>query len=255
VVNPTSGGKDGVGAERSDAQWQSEADTEIANPRVELQQRSYDAHLLSLEQRSEAIYDKAVVILSGGALGLSLVVVKDYLRLRGGGGSGLIALALLCWALSVSCILFSSPASRKILRSALPQADGVVASAQPQEGSDRVAAGLRMAAGLLFFVGAAFFATYVAIEPPSGVKQQPVSTAPEEIARFLSLYDSVSKACPDCSTVEVRKVLQACEGSYLVPDVLREACPRCTEKGILQLNHDCMEKWNSPRRRSGSGGG
>jgi hypothetical protein len=101
---------------------------------------------------------------------------------------------------------------------------------------------------VLFFVGVAFFAAYVAIEPVR-VKQQPVSTATEEITRFLSLYDTISEACPDCSKVEVGKVLQACERSYIVPDVLREACPRCTEKGIVELNHRCMDKWNSPRPR------
>ena len=216
-------------------------------PGVELQRPAYRAQLVALEQKFQEAYDKAVLILSGGALGLSLVVVKDYLRLRGGGGSGLIALALLSWALSVSCILFSSRSSRKVLRSAVTRVDNGVPSAHLGELSDRVASGLSTGSGVLFLVGVGFFASYVAIEPGAGVRQQPVSTAPEEIARFLSLYDTIREACPDCSTVEARKVLQACEGSYIVPDVLREACPRCTEKGILQLNHRCMEKWNTTR--------
>ena len=127
------------------------------------------------------------------------------------------------------------------------QIDDGLPSTHLEELSDRVASRLRTGSGGLFLIGVAFFAAYVAIEPVAGVKPQSVSTAPDEITRFLSLYDIIREACPDCSTVEARKVLQVCEGSYMVPDVLREACPRCTEKGILQLNHRCMEKWNSPR--------
>ena len=251
MVDPTIGGKDKEGAEKSEAEGKSEAGRKVAaNPQdLELEERAYRAQLVSLEQKSREVYDKAVLILSGGALGLSLVVFKDYLTLRGGGGSGLMAFALLCWALSVSCILFASASSRKVLRSALRRADDGVPSARLEELSDRVASGLSIGSGALFLVGVAFFAAYVAIEPAAGIKQQPVPTAPDEITRFLSLYDTIREACPDCSTVEVRKVLQVCEGSYMVPDVLREACPRCTEKGILQLNRRCMEKWNSPNTR------
>ena len=236
MVDPTIGGKESEGAERSEA-----------DGKEPVAWSSDRAQLVSLEQRSQEAYDKAVLILSGGALGLSLVVFKDYLRLRGGSGSGLIALALLCWALSVSCVLFSSASSRKVLRSAIRGVDGGGPSPHLDERSDRVASGLSAGSGVLFFMGIALFAVYVAIEPAAVVKQQPVSTAPDEITRFLSLYDTIKEACPDCSTDEARKVLQACEGSYMVPDVLREACPRCTEKGILQLNRRCMEKWNSPR--------
>jgi hypothetical protein len=247
MVDPTIGGKDSGGAERSEVEGKSEADRkEPAHP---LAWSSDRAQLVSLERKSQQAYDKAVLILSGGALGLSLVVVKDYLGLRGGGGAGLMALAMLCWALSVSCILFSSASSRKVLRSAIRRVDGGGPSPHLDELSDRVASGLSTGSGVLFLVGVAFFAAYVAIEPAAVVKQQPVSTAPDEITRFLSLYDTIREACPDCSTVEARKVLQACEGSYIVPDVLREACPRCTEKGILQLSRRCMEKWNSPHTR------
>jgi hypothetical protein len=242
MIDPTIEGK-----HRETAEAKSEADkNEAANPQA---WRSDRAQLPSLEQKSQETYDKAVLLLSGGALGLSLVVVKDYLRLRGGSGAGLISLALLCWALSVSCVLFSSASSRKVFRSAIRQVDGGVPSANLGELSDRVASGLSIGSGALFLVGVAFFAAFVAMEPVAGIKQQPVSTAPDEMARFLSLYDTIREACPDCSSAEARKVLQVCEGSYMVPDVLREACPSCTEKGILQLNRRCMEKWNNPQTK------
>lgn len=239
MVDPQIGGKESI-----EPEIKFEPDRNQAANR-----NAWHAQLVSLEHMSQETYDRAVLTLSGGALGLSLVVVKDYLRLRGGGGSGLMALALLCWALSVSCVLFSSVSSRKVRTSAIRRATDGAPSSPPAELSDRVATRFGTVSGLLFLVGVAFFAVYVAIEPAAGVRQQPVSTAPEEIARFLSLYDTIKDVCPDCSTVEAHKVLQVCEGSYLVPDVLREACPSCTEKAISQLNHRCMEKWDSSHAR------
>ncbi len=244
MTDPTIGGRDRE-AERLEAQRKSEA----AGPEAESRHdwSYYRAQLVSFEEKSREVYDKAVLILSGGAIGLSLVVMKDYLRLRGGAGSGLIALALLCWALSVSCILFSSANSRKVLRSAIGWLKEGVASARMDELSDRVASRLSTASSVLFLLGVTFFAAYVAIEPATGVKQQAVSAAPEETARLLSVYDTIREVCPDCSTIEARKVLQVCEGGYVVPDVLREACPRCTDKGIVELNRRCLQKWDLPR--------
>jgi hypothetical protein len=192
----------------------------------------------SAVEKIEATYDKAVLILSGGALSLSLVVIQDYLRLRGS-GSALIALALLSWALSVSCVLFSWKAIGVRLRQ--------MGATLEEATSNRTISALSTGSGVLLLLGVVFFAVYVAFEPRASAKQQQVPAAAEEITRILSLYDTIREVCPECSAVEARKVLQTCEGSYVVPEVLREACPHCTEKGILQLDRQCMEKWNKPR--------
>ncbi len=248
-MDPTVGRKDEEDAEESEAEVKSEREErEAANPPgVRLQRRVYRAHLVSLEQEAQEAYDKAILTLSGGALGLSLVAIKDYLSLRGGAGAGLIVLALLCWALSVSCALFSFVSIRRAFESAIGREDPGTISARSQLVSARVASGLRIGAGVLFFGGVVFFAAYVASWPGVGGKQQPVSAAREEIARVLSLYDTIRETCPDCPSAEAQKVLQVCEGSYVVPEVLRQACPHCTDKAIVQLNHRCMEKWNSAR--------
>jgi hypothetical protein len=188
-------------------------------------------------------YDKAVLILSGSALGLSLVVIQDYLRLRGG-GAGLIALALLSWALSVSCILFSWKAIGAHLRQ---MGGGTALMTLAETSSNRMVQALSTGSGVLFLLGVVFFAVYVALEPRASAKQQQAPAAGEEITRVLALYDTIREVCPECSAAEARKVLQACEGSYVVPEVLHEACPHCTERGILQLDRRCMEKWNKPR--------
>jgi hypothetical protein len=242
VTDPTIGGRGGE-AKGPQKLQQSEA----AEPESESRWRYYRAHLAWLEEESQGLYDRAVLTLSGGAIGVSLVVVKDYLKLRGGVGSVLIALALLCWGLSVFCTLFSSARSRKVLSSAVAWLNEGLAPARINELSGRVASRLNTASSILFLLGVTFFAIYVAIEPTTAAKQQAVSSAPEEIARLLSTYDTIREVCPDCSAVEARKVLQVCEGGYMVPDVIRDACPRCTDKGIVELNHRCMEKWDRAR--------
>ena len=183
-------------------------------------------------------YDRVVLILSGGALSLSLVVIQDYLRLRGG-GSGLIAASLLSWALSVSCILFSWKAIGARLRQ--------LGCTLEEATTNRTISALSIGSGVLFLLGVVFFAVYVALEPRASAKQQQAPAAAEEITRILSLYDTIREVCPECSAVEARKVLQTCEGSYVVPEVLREACPHCTERGILLLDRRCLERWNKPR--------
>lgn len=241
MTDPTIVGRD----EEAEGPQQSEA----AGPESETHREwsYYRAHLAWLEEESRGLYDRAVLTLSGGAIGVSLVVFKDYLKLRGGVGSVLIALALLCWGLSVFCTLFSSARSRKVLSRAVAWLNEGLAPARLNELSGRVASRVNTASSILFLFGVTFFAIYVAIEPTTAVKQQAVSSAPEELARLLSTYDTIREVCPDCSTVEARKVLQVCEGGYMVPDVLRQACPRCTDKGIVELNHRCMEKWDRAR--------
>src|SRR5262249_12543178 len=149
-------------------------------------------------RKVEHSYDKAVLILSSGALGLSLVVIHDYLRLRGG-GSSLIALALLSWALSVSCILFSWKAIGVRLRQ---MGGGTTLMTYEEAASNRIVTALSTGAGALFLLGAVFFAIYVAHEPRASSKEQQAPTAAEDITRVLSLYDTIREVCPECSAAE-----------------------------------------------------
>jgi hypothetical protein len=235
MVDPAVDANDGMDAHASEVERKSEGhQKEGASPSA-----FHRTQFVSPEQKARGRYDIAVLILSGGALGLCLVVGQDYLRLRGGGGAVLLALAMLCWALSVSCILFSW----KVMR----PPDVEATSAPLVRSFEGIVSALSTGSTVLFLIGAIFFAAYVATEPRADAKQQPVPRAAEEITRVLSLYDTIRDVCPDCSAVEARKVLQACEGSYVVPDVLREACPHCSDKAVLQLDRRCMEKWNRSR--------
>ena len=213
------------------------------SPGASPQQEVIRARPASGEQEAQQTYDKVILMLSGGALGLSVVAVKDYLLLRGGAGVMLIVLAMLCWALSVSCILVSFLSTRRTFSGGVRREDSKRRTAHSQGGVDRVVSGFRIGAGALFFWGVVFFAAYVASWPPIGGRHEQSPVAGEEISRLLSLYDTIRETCPDCSAAEAHKVLQVCEGSYIVPEVLSQACPHCTEKGILQLGRRCMEKW------------
>ena len=234
MVDPTADANDGIATDESEVERKSEGNQKEGTSPSPF----HRTQIVSPEQ-ARGRYDIAVLIFSGGALGLCLVVSQDYLRLRGGGGAVLLALAMLCWALSVSCILFSWKAMR--------QAGVGISSAPLVRSSEGIVSALSTASAVLFLIGVVFFAAYVAAGPSADAKQQPAPRAGEEVARVLSLYDTIRDVCPDCSAAEARKVLQACEGSYVVPEVLREACPHCTDKAVLQLDRRCMEKWSKPR--------
>lgn len=243
MVDPIIEGKDGVNAVESGGRSEPETKQEPIPPAIELLWREAKAGQHFSARKVEHSYDKAVLILSSGALGLSLAVIQDYLRLRGG-GSGLLALALLSWALSVSCILFSWKAIGVRLRQ---MGGGTTLVTYEEAASNRVVAGLSTGAGVLLLLGVVLFAIYVAFGPRASAKEQQAPAAAEEITRVLALYDTIREVCPECSATEARKVLQTCESSYIVPEVLRDACPHCTERGILQLDRRCMEKWNKSR--------
>jgi len=77
-------------------------DNEYRQPHRELW-----AELRLREQANQAAYDKAVMTLSGGALAISVAVVKDFFGGQAAAWSCTLLLAWIAWALSLTSILFS----------------------------------------------------------------------------------------------------------------------------------------------------
>ena len=86
----------------------------------------YRKSLLSLQQQMQSEYDKAILALSGGALGISLTFLKDIV-VRPGSSEirtpGFLLLAWVCWGASATCILFSYFTSASALEKAVAQTD------------------------------------------------------------------------------------------------------------------------------------
>src|SRR5436190_21382140 len=83
----------------------------------------YRKGLLTLEQQMQSEYDKAILALSGGALGVSMTFLKDVVIKQGVQGGGYLLTAWVCWGLSVTCTLFSYYTSAQALRRAVKQTD------------------------------------------------------------------------------------------------------------------------------------
>lgn len=92
----------------------------------------YRKWLISAEQKAQDDFDKAVLSLSGGALGISFVFVKD---IAGPGeilDAGMLLFAWFSWALSSLSILASYFFSHLALRKAIKQCgDGSIYSQTP----------------------------------------------------------------------------------------------------------------------------
>lgn len=111
----------------------------------------YRKDLITLEQKSVESFDKTVIALSGGALGLSLTFVKEIVDLPNAVQIHWLLAAWICWAASLLCVLLSFWLSAKAMRKAIKQLD------EGKLGQERPGGFLDWATGLLTFLGGLVF--------------------------------------------------------------------------------------------------
>ena len=121
----------------------------------------YRAQLFSTMQKAQDEYDKTVLALSGGALGISLAFIKDVI------GSGPIVcavhllLAWICWGTSLGTVLLSHYTSHKANVYAISQVDECrIYDERPGGNWDRITNILNATAGILFFGGVVFIVVF-----------------------------------------------------------------------------------------------
>lgn len=85
--------------------------------------REYRNWLVAADQKASEAYDKAVMTLSGGALGLSLTFVKDIVKSPHSESLWLLEASWGCLTLSLAFILVSMLFSQWALRRAIGQVD------------------------------------------------------------------------------------------------------------------------------------
>jgi len=111
-----------------------------------------------LERKSQESYDKAILTLSGGALGVTISFVKDVIGDHAAKDTPLMLISWCCWGLSLLCVLFSHYFSQLALRKTIQQLDaGTLAHETPGGWMDRVTSTLNAGSGLFFLVGTFFF--------------------------------------------------------------------------------------------------
>lgn len=122
----------------------------------------YRETLIAAEQKAQEDFDKTVLALSGGALGITFAFIKDIVGDKPIINSDLIFFAWLSWGISVSVVLLSYYFSHLALRKAIRQVDDAkIHKNRPGGLFDLITGVLNALGGILFLVGvilAALFA-------------------------------------------------------------------------------------------------
>jgi len=85
--------------------------------------QEYRRTLEKLEQDSQVDYDKAILALSGGALGISFAFFKDISARLPTTHASFLLVAWVCWAFSVTAALLSFYTSIQAMRKTIKQID------------------------------------------------------------------------------------------------------------------------------------
>jgi len=122
----------------------------------------YRKHVMLAEQQAQEDFDKTVITLSGGALGVSFAFIGNVIRDKPLINGSFLFYAWWSWAASVSVVLVSYFLSIRSLRTALRQAyDGSLYSRRPG-GTFAIATDVcNVIGGILFFVGVLLMAVFV----------------------------------------------------------------------------------------------
>jgi len=124
--------------------------------------KEYRTLLMTLEQKAQEDFDKTVLTLSGGALGVSFAFVKDFVGQSPIQCPWLLFGAWLAWGVSVTLVLVSFFSSNLALRKAIKQLDDdKIHSEHPGGVSDKITAFLNISSGILFLLGVVFSVFFV----------------------------------------------------------------------------------------------
>lgn len=122
----------------------------------------YRQWLVVAEQKAQEDFDKTVLTLSGGALGISFAFVKDIVGDNAIYNSSWLVVAWVSWALSTSAMLGSFFVSRLALRKAIRQCDeGTIYCESPGGFYTVLTRLLNVCGAVLFVLGVCFMAAFV----------------------------------------------------------------------------------------------
>ena len=125
--------------------------------------REYRTLLVTAEQKAQEDFDKTVLSLSGGALGISFAFVKDIIGNKPIASPALLLWSWIAWGTSVTSVLASFYCSQQALRHAVDQVDAVKVYDQIPGGVySRLTALLNAVGGLLFLAGVVLMVLFVA---------------------------------------------------------------------------------------------
>jgi hypothetical protein len=123
--------------------------------------QEYRQLLIDGEQKAQESYDKTVLSLSGGALGIFFAFVKDFIGAKTVNGPSWLLASWVFWGLSMFFVLLSFYASNQAMREGIRKVNSVISGAdakilnesQPGGRFDSLVAYLNFFGGLLFLFG------------------------------------------------------------------------------------------------------
>lgn len=122
----------------------------------------YRAYLVQAAQKAQDDFDKAVLSLSGGALGISFAFIKDVVGPGPFKSSSYLVFAWLCWGMSIIFVLTSYFVSALALRRSIEQVDReTIRQERPGGTFDRITGACNIGGGVLFFFGVVLIAYFV----------------------------------------------------------------------------------------------
>ncbi|MFT7056693.1 MAG: hypothetical protein ACJAR3_002332 [Roseivirga sp.] len=122
----------------------------------------YRNNLIAAEQKSQDDYDKTIVSLSGGALGISIVFIKDIIGTSDPVMLWTVITAWASWATSLASVVTSYFLSRMALRVAILQNDKNDFSAGVGGWAAKATHFLNAISGLMFLSGIVFLIIFSA---------------------------------------------------------------------------------------------
>jgi hypothetical protein len=138
--------------------------TQNSTPQVPGHKRDlskYREWLVSAEKDSQDQFDKTVLSLSGGALGISFVFLKDVIGEGPVHSPTLLMISWMAWGLSSFAVLASFYLSHLALRRAITQVDRGTIGEQRAGGWLSIATAILNATGaVLFFTGVCFIVAF-----------------------------------------------------------------------------------------------
>ena len=136
-------------------------ETEIASGENREALLSYRETLVSAEGQAQSDYDRLIVALSGGALGVSFAFVDQFIGSVPAGAILALIVAWGCWVLSLALILGSHYFSVFAMRKAISQVDSKSLSKQAGGTFGTLVDWLNILAGISFLAGAILAGMFV----------------------------------------------------------------------------------------------
>lgn len=119
-------------------------------------------HLIDARQKSYEHFDRSVLVLSGGALALSLTLVDKITNRGPVSEPQLLYFAWISWAASLAAVLLSHYVSGKALTRAIKDFDSGRRSSSPGGWLSRVTEAANALGGVLFLAGVLFMVSFAA---------------------------------------------------------------------------------------------